>query len=247
MTAICEFIREHTSLFKGQLRTITCNNGLDSNFQEQECSEETLVEIARLLPTLQRPLSLQKVKMMSLGPGTFRWAVQEKRDLERRDGTDTAADATNSNNLRRQQEQEHGLVPVRSVTISQHNTNYADEINDIAIGFNRTLQRLSIDASCTIDQSSLRRSIHIGRGWVNLPVLRKLYLFTNAARLVLDRQLFALCPSLVRISIADQTSRYRSQDIEPCLPGHHSNLDTLSLQGWSALSFDPATLDSTPN
>ncbi|KAG0377817.1 hypothetical protein BGX24_005370 [Mortierella sp. AD032] len=157
MTAICEFIREHTSLFKGQLRTITCNNGLDSNFQEQECSEETLVEIARQLPTLQRPLyldrrnwarfivnhqwidlsaveeiaypkelkpwwfktacehgellqrcrSLQKVKMMSLGPGTFRWAVQEKRDLERRDGTDTAADTTNNNNLGRQQEQEH--------------------------------------------------------------------------------------------------------------------------------------------
>ncbi|KAK3824139.1 MAG: hypothetical protein JOS17DRAFT_752078 [Linnemannia elongata] len=66
------------------------------------------------------------------------------------------------------------------------------------------------------------------------------------ASLVLDRQIWAHCPSLVDLAVIDATTRYRCRDIVPCLPGHHSNLQTLWLQGSSALAFDLTTLDSTP-
>ncbi|KAG0320299.1 hypothetical protein BGZ97_000304 [Linnemannia gamsii] len=124
---------------------------------------------------------------------------------------------------------------------------FADEINDIAIGFSQTLERLSIQASTQTEPfPQLGRVIPVGQGWVNLPVLRKLYLDTANASLVLDRQIWVRCPGLVRLEVVDPTIRYRCQDIIPCLPGHHANLDILSLQGSSALTFDPATLDSTP-
>ncbi|KAF9911500.1 hypothetical protein EC991_003302 [Linnemannia zychae] len=214
MAAICEFVKEHTRLFKGQLKEVTCTNGLESNFLEQRCSEETLVEIAHLLPTLPRPLyldrrnwvrfivkhqkvdlgavkkvvfpeeqnswwlrtiskereflqrcrSLQKIKMFALGQGSFRWAVQEKRDLDRLRAADTASSAsTTCLVLQQEQEQEHRLVPVRSVTIWEDTTMLVDEIDDIAIGFSCTLQRFSINASIHNEPFSIVASSHFVR------------------------------------------------------------------------------------
>ncbi|KAF9135927.1 hypothetical protein BGX30_011394 [Mortierella sp. GBA39] len=306
LAATVAFVKEHTQLFPNRLLFVTCTNGVIYNFEEQECPEETLFEIARLLPPLPRPLyldesnwlrftvaplridlgavesvvsptkpqswwyravcenreflrrcrGLRNLDMVALGPGTFRWAVQERRDLDRLDGnvtpdTTTAAVATiTDNNLTQQQENQRqvvrGLVPIRSVTISEHITPFADEINDIAIGFSLTLESLSIEASIeTGPPFLLERVIHVGTGWVNLPVLTNLSLNSTNANLVLDRRIWVHCSSLVLLVIVDPTTRYRCQDIVPCLPGHHSNLETLWLQGSSALAFDPTTLDST--
>ncbi|KAG9069535.1 hypothetical protein KI688_010438 [Linnemannia hyalina] len=307
LAAMVAFVKEHTQLFPNHLLFVTCTNGVVYNFEEQECPEETLFEIARLLPPLPRPLyldesnwlrftvaplridlgavesvvsptepqswwyravcenreflrrcrSLRNLDMVTLGPGTFRWAVQERQDLDQLDGnvapdTTTAAVAaiTDNNNLTRQQENQrqvlHGLVPIRSVTISEHITPFADEINDIAIGFSLTLECLSIEASIENGPPSLlERIIHVGTGWVDLPVLTNLSLNSTNASFTFDRRIWAHCPSLVLLAIVDPTTRYRCQDIVPCLPGHHSNLETLWLQGSSALVFDPTTLDST--
>ncbi|KAF9545501.1 hypothetical protein EC957_010917 [Mortierella hygrophila] len=307
LAAMVAFVKEHTQLFPNRLLFVTCTNGVVYNFEEQECPEETLFEIAHLLPPLLRPLyldesnwlrftvaphridlgavesvvsptkpqswwyraicenreflrrcrNLRSLDMVTLGPGTFWWAVQERQDLDRLDrnvvpDTTTAAVAaiTDNNNLTQHQENQRqevrGLVPIRSVTISEHITPFADEINDIAIGFSLTLEYLSIEASIENGPPSLlERVIHVGTGWVNLPVLTNLSLNFTKASLALDRQIWAHCPSLVLLVIADPTTRYRCQDIVPCLPGHHSNLKTLWLQGSSALAFDPTTLNST--
>lgn len=207
---------------------------------------------------LRRCRSLRKLKMVTLGPGTFRWAVQEKQDMDRFDNraapdvasTTLLSSSTNEHLPQKKDDKQrvgHGLMPIRSITISEDSLPFADEINDIAIGFSQTLERLSIQASTQTEPfPQLGRVIPVGQGWVNLPVLRKLYLDTANASLVLDRQIWVRCPGLVRLEVVDPTIRYRCQDIIPCLPGHHANLDILSLQGSSALTFDPATLDSTP-
>lgn len=308
MAAMVAFVKEHTQLFPNRLLFVTCTNGVVFNFEEQECPEETLFEIARLLPPLPPPFYLNEhnwirftiaplridlgavesvvfpmepqswwyrmvrenreflrrcrrlrtLEMVTLGRGSFRWAVQERQDLDRLGrnvalDTTTAAVAaiTNNNSLAQQQESQRQvariLIPIQSVTISEHTTLFADEINDIAIGFSQTLECFTIKASNnTGPPFHLERVIHVGTGWVNLPVLTSLNLNTGNANLVLDRHIWEHCSSLVELIIIEPTTRYRCQDIVPCLPGHPSNLETLWLQGSSALAFDPATLDSTP-
>ncbi|OAQ32622.1 hypothetical protein K457DRAFT_16186 [Linnemannia elongata AG-77] len=308
LAATVAFVKEHTQLFPNRLLFVTYTSGAVFDFEEQKCPEETLLEIACLLPPLPQPLylnernwprfaaaplridlgavesvvfptepqswwykalcenreflrrcrSLRTLKMVTLGPGTFRWAVQERQDLDRLNGdvapdttTTAAATITNNNNLTQQQGNQRqfvrNIVPIQSVTISEHTTPFSDEINDIAIGFSQTLECLSIETSIKTGQPFLlEKVIHVGTDWINLPVLTGLYLTITNASLVLDRQIWAHCPSLTVLVIVDPTSRYRCQDIVPCLPGHHSNLETLWLQGSSALSFDSATLDSTP-
>ncbi|KAF9920748.1 hypothetical protein FBU30_009340 [Linnemannia zychae] len=196
---------------------------------------------------LKRCRKLDKIKMVTLGQGTFSWAVQEKQALDRLVAFNMiTASKNNLKSLSQGEEKEYRLIPVRSVTISAFSTIFADEIDDIAIGFSKTLQRLSVDVSVPdIMLTYPLDAITIGKGWVELPVLRKLSLNSNNARLIIHHQLLVHCPNVVTVIIDDPTSQYRCQDIEPCLPGHNPHLETLMLTGWSSLTFNPATLDST--
>lgn len=77
-------------------------------------------------------------------------------------------------------------------------------------------------------------------------MMRSLKLKAPRHRLALDPLLLAQCPSLTEVTIIDETYEYSCEDIVPCLPADLPGLTKLYLKGWSALSFHPDTLKSTP-
>lgn len=219
-------------------------------------AEDVFVRLRGRREFLQGCRALTLLNLPSLGQGSFSWAVQEKRDL---------MDALKSNNgisLCNGQKQgkgstllsdtdrpayvRHGLVPLEKVVIREFRDPFTDEVDDIAYAFSQTLTYLQADASSYITQ--LPRCIYFGRGWVQLPNLRKLYLNAKNARLIIDRNLLSLCPNIERVVFEDQTHEYRCQDLgEPWLPTLLGQLNTMTLRGSAALTFHPDMLHATPN
>ncbi|KAG0068340.1 hypothetical protein BGZ89_004911 [Linnemannia elongata] len=204
---------------------------------------------------LQRCRALTLLILPSLGQGSFSWAVQEKRDLQ---------DVLNNNNgisfcsgqgqgkgsttllldTSRPAYIRHGLVPLERVEIQEFQDPFTDEVDDIAYAFSQTLTYLKADASSFITQ--LSRSIHFGRGWVELPNLRHLSMNAKNARLIIERNVLSLCPNIERVDLADQTHQYQCQDLrEPWLPALLGQLKSLILIGSTALTFHPDTLYTT--
>ncbi|KAH7038637.1 hypothetical protein BKA57DRAFT_496396 [Linnemannia elongata] len=170
----------------------------------------------------------RRLKFLStppLGSDTFKWAVQEKRDLE---------SVVLFNYLDR------GYVSAGGAT---------GEVNDIAIAFSQTLSSLQIEGNgkSSTDTTPLKH-FHLGRGWIDMLALTNLQLDVRESnhRVVLDRELLAHCPNITSISISDRTRDYDLPEIVPCLPAYLPRLRVLDLCGWSALTFDPETLSSTP-
>ncbi|KAG0204796.1 hypothetical protein BGX33_008278 [Mortierella sp. NVP41] len=194
---------------------------------------------------LQRCRTLKQLSMASLGPGSFNWAVQEKLDMEgTRNYHNTIGDFDNGHASATQTAfQQHSLIPLADVNIREGNTPIKDEVDDIAFAFSQTLQSLAVLASDSIRDPT--RRIHIGKGWVDLPLLTSLSLDGSRARLVTDSRLLSHCPNVVSVMLGDKTMEYRCQEIVSSQPAHLARLDTLFLTGQSALTFHPATLDST--
>ncbi|KAK3845509.1 MAG: hypothetical protein J3R72DRAFT_435954 [Linnemannia gamsii] len=193
---------------------------------------------------LQRCRVLKILGLRSLGKGSFNWAVQEKRFM---DGMGTTLAGGQGSSLLDEERPaclRHGLVPLEEVCIRHFKEDSTDEVNDIAIGFSQTLKWLNATASDSSE--SLPPMFHFGRGWVDLLALAHLVLNTNTARLVLDREALMHCPNLVYVRLSDMTFDYQCQDVEPQLPACLPQLTTLQLSGWSALTFHPDTLYSTP-
>ncbi|KAG0276234.1 hypothetical protein BGZ95_007813 [Linnemannia exigua] len=193
---------------------------------------------------LQRCRVLKSLNMNSLGKGSFNWAVQEKRIM---DGMDTTL-AGGQGSLLLDDERpaclRHGLVPLEEVWIRHLKEGSTDEVDDIAIGFSQTLKKL--DATASDSSESLPPMFHFGRGWFDLLALVQLSLDTNTARLFLDREALMHCPNLVYVLLSDKTFDYQCQELEPHPPTCLPQLVTLRLSGWSALTFHPDTLYSTP-
>ncbi|KAK3809852.1 MAG: hypothetical protein J3R72DRAFT_499072 [Linnemannia gamsii] len=211
--------------------------------------------LCRHKPFYQRCRSLKKLSMISLGPGTFKWAVEERQSMDRLLGCANNAAAADRNH--RQQGRgatstdsseayilEYGVVPLATVWISEYKTPFADEIDDIAIGFSQTLTNFEIAAVQGL-ALHLPRIMHIGHGWVDLPALTILTINAEDARLILDRRLLTHCPNLICATFKDQTAEYRCQDITTCLSANLAHAENISMEGWSALTFHPATFDTT--
>ncbi|KAG0073699.1 hypothetical protein BGZ90_011376 [Linnemannia elongata] len=136
----------------------------------------------------------------------------------------------------------HGLVPLAKVHLKRCFMPSPD-LDALIYAFSQSLESLMI--------SDLRvphtlQMIHLGRDWVNLPLLRHLEVHVSFPCLVLDQLFFTRFPSLRTLKLLDNsTSKYSCKDIVPCYAADLSQVETLILGGWSALAFHPATLEST--
>ncbi|KAG0282200.1 hypothetical protein BGZ96_000742 [Linnemannia gamsii] len=212
---------------------------------------------------LQRCRSLKSIHMDTLGPGSFAWAVQEKHDMESFGNNDNNSNNSSSNNndiysgsgggeeggapslqKSRPAYLEHGLVPLEEFNILESDEPLTDEDDNVVVAFSQTLKKLTITAA-TYEQLRIPRTLHVGQGWVDLPLLTTLDVSAAWNRLSLDIHLFRRCPNLTLASLTDNTTRYRCRDIRTCLSADLPRLDTLDLTGWSGLIFHPATLHST--
>ncbi|KAK3809862.1 MAG: hypothetical protein J3R72DRAFT_463950 [Linnemannia gamsii] len=198
---------------------------------------------------LQRCRALRSIQMDTLGPGSFTWAVQERRDKE--------SLGNNSHNISqsgigvqalegpRPAYLEYGLVPLEEFDLWEtEEVHLSDETDDVVFAFSQTLKKLTVTAA-TSQQMRLPRTLHFGSGWVDLPVLTTLYLTAAWNILALDIQLYRHCPCLTFATLTDNSTRYQLRDIVTCLSAELPRLDTLDLIGWSALSFHPDSLYST--
>jgi hypothetical protein len=168
----------------------------------------------------QRCRALRSLDITPVGKGSFKWAVREKESAGGESGD---------------------LVPLERLSIQSYHS-LTDEVNDIAFAFSNTLQHIRIDDTV---QDGPAPTIRIGQGWVDMPKLTHLTMHIRMNRLLLDPLLLAHCHSLVDVDLMDSTLSYLCSDIVPMLPAQLGQLSMLKLQGWPALTFDPATLHST--
>ncbi|KAF9118964.1 hypothetical protein BGW39_000708 [Mortierella sp. 14UC] len=211
-----------------------------------------LEEAQRSQELLQRCQSLKSLHMADLPAGYFKWAVKEKRHMDEAYRINSIT-ADNTHGRQGPQEQvshrstfpTKRLPPLKSITIADGSLKFTDDLQDVVFSFSGTLQRLSVLATAKEPKVSPRHMVY-GRGWIHLPALTALYLDAGHDRLVVDRDLFKLCPSIKTITLTDETTQYRCQDIVSCSPALLANLDKLYLSGWPALTFHPVTLHSTP-
>ncbi|KAG0377819.1 hypothetical protein BGX24_005372 [Mortierella sp. AD032] len=204
------------------------------------------------LQLLQRCRSLKSLSMDDHPAGYFKWAVERRR---RMDNASRDTTITRGNNDRRQESVEQDLSgfiisddtlpPLSSLTLTNTTSSIVEDLNDIAYAFSQTLQRIVVHPT-SYRLSIFQEQMVYGRGWVLLPMLTELYLDVGRNRLVVDHELLTFCPNVKNVILKDQTCEYRCQEIEPCSPAQLSKVDNLNLTGWTALTFHPATLCSTP-
>ncbi|KAH7038647.1 hypothetical protein BKA57DRAFT_473822 [Linnemannia elongata] len=186
---------------------------------------------------LQRCRTLKNLEIPPLGQGSFAWAVQEKRNYDSRIFANKGQGevAWEENSLPR------GLVPLENFIIEEHLKPLTDEVDDVAFAFSQTLANITVRIS-GIDTEM--RWIRFGRGWMDLPKLTRLEIQANFARLDLHPELLSHCPNVTCVRLSDRTYGYRCQDIVPSQAAHLAHVETLTLTGWSALTFHQATLYS---
>ncbi|OAQ32614.1 hypothetical protein K457DRAFT_16179 [Linnemannia elongata AG-77] len=204
---------------------------------------------------IQRCRALRKLKIDAVQEGTFAWAVEEKRLLDQLKDTngrvrshkdvpkyvERGEDAACSTELFRT-----GLVHLEDVVINNWASPSTRMADDLVVGFSQTLKRLR-GVDCPGGEDSFEPSLpcFIGENWVDLPVLTHLGLFASRKRMVIDGHLLTRCPNLVEVSLVDDTLEYNWRDVEPTVPAHLPNLESLELVGWPAYTFHPKTLHST--
>ncbi|KAF9126198.1 hypothetical protein BGW39_006808 [Mortierella sp. 14UC] len=166
---------------------------------------------------LQRCRKLKKLNLRVFYEGMFKWAVQEKKNMV------------------------ESLVSLERINVDDSEIANVDssDLDDIVFAFSQTLTSLSIK------QLSFSDTNILGQGWVELPTLTHLCLTADTRRIVLDPQVYACLPNLVSIQLSDPTLHYRCQHIVPYSPGNQlTKFESLQLEGWTALTFDPSTLSS---
>lgn len=184
--------------------------------------------------SLQRFRALECLLVDNIHAGTFRWAAQEKRDFDET-GRSTAVGNRHSHRgaliLERTLpplHQTHDLAPLERITIRRLAVPRTDDINDILFAFNHSLKFLCITAQVSVPLG-LPRSIILGEGCVDLPILSHLSLNLGSKRLVVSPQALSHCPNLVLLRLRDWTLEYSCQDIVPCPFVHLDQLDVLQL------------------
>ncbi|KAG0268975.1 hypothetical protein BGZ95_002235 [Linnemannia exigua] len=202
-------------------------------------------------PILQQCRALRRLKVNMYRTGIFKWAAQEKLEKGRRAGThvDKSHDEQGACVVETLQAPQwiEGLIPLEFVTVAQYAVLSADDVNDIAFAFSQTLRGIKIDEEIRelFDREDPPKPMYVGRGWTDLLALTTLRLTVGVGRLVMDPELLIHCPNLIVLTLQDLTLEYSCQAIVPCLPSRLERLDELSVTGWPALTFNPATLSST--
>ncbi|KAK3845575.1 MAG: hypothetical protein J3R72DRAFT_436100 [Linnemannia gamsii] len=191
---------------------------------------------------LQQCRALREIDMYHLVDGCFDWAVQEKRQLRSLgQGLSASSHGVSSTSLSPPAYSTHDLMPLEQIILLSCSMP-SQNLHAMVFAFSQSLKYLRINE---LQGSNLVQTIHVGQGWIELPVLRSLKLYAPRHRLVLDPLLLSQCPSLTEIDAQDETFEYSCQDIVPFLPAQVAKLRFLCLRGWSALAFHPATLEVT--
>ncbi|KAG0217362.1 hypothetical protein BGX33_010775 [Mortierella sp. NVP41] len=243
-----QFTAHHQSIDLTHVRRIDSRN-LPKAWEASVCNDDYNGNNQSLL---QRCRTLKNLTIKTLCHGTFKWAVQERRELENSfDGITTSRDirrgfgALALDETSQPAHRQYGLVPLESVNITDFTTIRMDDIDDIVFAFHQTLKQLQISATISSSSNPPQPIVHLGGGWINLPVLTHLELKANVERLVIDPHLLTHCPSLKVVKFSDETISYQCGDIVPCAPAHLASLQVLKMTGWTALTFDPTILYST--
>ncbi|KAG0263613.1 hypothetical protein BGZ95_003767, partial [Linnemannia exigua] len=196
---------------------------------------------------LQRCRSLREIYTRDLAPNSFDWAVQEKKDMLNRLGQGTIypvpighrPDALSSQPAHLT----YGLVPLTRFHLQEYFVSSRD-LDAITFAFSQSLEELIIRNIRGLTGNDNHHITHLIFGRIGLPILRRLELRSPHYRVVLDPLVFAQCPSLRSVSLNDDTFEYSCQYIVPWLPSQAPLLRIVDLKGWSALTFNPATLAS---
>ncbi|KAF9352524.1 hypothetical protein BGX34_012114, partial [Mortierella sp. NVP85] len=208
-------------------------------------NQEKAYEIFRNQPFLPRCRVLKKLKMDTLGPDMFQWAVQEKKQMD---------EACYRKRIVRQQvsTQQHGyhnndlvpLVPLRSVTIGpKERLPPVQELDDIAFAFSDTLEELSMQIWWYKDEDEFE--VVYGRGW-DLPHLRNLILGMRHFQLHFNMNGLGRCHALESVRLRDEIVLYNHQEVRSWSPVSLPHLKELDLQGSPALHFNMDSLHHSP-
>ncbi|KAG0343095.1 hypothetical protein BG000_008528 [Podila horticola] len=186
-----------------------------------------LVQAGGYLP---RCRSLKTLQLPYFVPGTFQWAVAERN---------------------RQSAHGQGLVPLRSISIIQFNSNPVLEIDDIAFAFSDTLEELTYDCNHLDEEDEetwnpIPQTFTAGYKWTTMPVLKSLSILMDNHALTLDPHILALCPALQTIDISDYKQNFSPTTRVWMEPLHLPGLTRIRLQGSSANGFNVDTFRSTP-
>ncbi|KAF9295336.1 hypothetical protein BGZ88_002294, partial [Linnemannia elongata] len=201
--------------------------------------------------------SLRLLRTMLSGAGNFQWAVDEKRRLVEQGGQDNTLSRKGSGRLEEAKEAKSlqkssssqpqlwrkELVPMQDLTIFDfHAQDFTNEVNNAAFAFSQSLMNLEARTRGRENEAMPR----FGEGWVDMPVLMRLVLYAEFRRsLVITPQLLSLCFNVISVHLCDVIKEYQCDDIEPYLSAYLPRLESLTLTGTPALSFNPITLHST--
>ncbi|KAF9545499.1 hypothetical protein EC957_010915 [Mortierella hygrophila] len=206
---------------------------------------------------LQQCRSLKSLALVEVPKGIFSWAADERLRKDKLAGDTITNIITTTGDLHKRHELsaqdskgsailEHHLPPLSAVTLQDGSPTFPDDLDDLAFAFSKTLRCLTVRAS-TLNPLPEPKPVLYGQRWVDLPVLTHLSLDVGYCRLVIDRALFTHCPNLETLALTDNTMVYYCRDLVPCLPADFPRINKIQLKGWSALTFDAATLHTTPN
>ncbi|KAK3821489.1 MAG: hypothetical protein J3Q66DRAFT_398521 [Benniella sp.] len=215
--------------------------------------QEKAYEIIRNQPFLPRCRVLKELKMDTLGPDMFQWAVQEKKQRDEA----RQRKRIPSQNVSTRQHRYHNndlepLVPLRSVTIGTQEWQQppVQELDDIAFAFSDTLEELVMQAWWDkawneFEHLASTPQVAYGRGW-NLLHLRNLVLSVNHFQLHFDMEGLRRCRALESIRLNDEIMLYDHQEVRSWSPVSLPHLKLLDLQGSTALHFNMDSLHHSP-
>ncbi|KAG0328356.1 hypothetical protein BGZ99_005539 [Dissophora globulifera] len=155
---------------------------------------------------------------------------------------------------------EQALPPLEYLRLRCYNTLLGSALTDAMIAFSDTLSTIIIDhnANSTIANTGAPGFGNIVKLAAAMPILRRMVVKVQSERVVLGQNFLSNCPALEHLEMEDRATRLywcsepqriganlqfsqdRSKSVLP------SALRTLKLDGWSALTFHPATLNHMP-
>ncbi|OAQ32590.1 hypothetical protein K457DRAFT_16156 [Linnemannia elongata AG-77] len=202
-------------------------------------NEQGALSLPRLLeqsPFLHRCRSLGGIWLTSLTDDIFQWAVDERRQYD--------ADVSAGRPPQRP------LVPLRYAEVNNERPTDGRLINDIGYSFGETLQSLEVRPLSLgwrlagIIPDSVECWVGGRPSWPcwRAPLLSHLTIDAHHNLLRIHPSLFAQCPQLKSIDLADRRQRYSASDITRFEPTELIQLETLRLQGSPAISFHPSVL-----
>ncbi|KAG0058590.1 hypothetical protein BGZ89_001156 [Linnemannia elongata] len=189
---------------------------------------------------LSRCRSLKEVALKWMEEDSMQWAVEERTQHD----ADLAAGRS----------PQELLVPLQVASVKSYSAFNGRLLNDLGYAFGNTLTSLEISTftrSSVADANLGLPECLIGYGpfsscW-DAPWLCSLSIHAVYNFLRLHPSLLSLCPQLTDIDVNDPRNVYSTSDINYWEPADLRHLQYLKLQGTAAISFNPCTLETTPN